>query len=90
MDNATKLLARKLPKDVRSVIEDLQAELETVTADRDELEKLHRSCDSRNSEEAFDVLRAVRDWFHQVMFLNEPMRDPRKMLDQVERALEGE
>lgn len=37
--------------------------------------------------EAFDVLRAVRDWMHDVMFLQRPMRDPRVIQRKVDRAL---
>jgi hypothetical protein len=33
------------------------------------------------------ALLAVRDWMHEPLFLGRPMRDPRKILRQVEEVL---
>lgn len=82
----------KVSGEVRDVLnrlikerDDLQASFEDERNEKEEAEGALAAADS----EAFDVLRAVRDWFHAVMFLKEPMRDPRKMCRQVERALDG-
>lgn len=63
--------------------DDLAIELEEVKASRNEIEAELADRDA----EAFNVLRAVRDWFDNVILLGRPMQDPRAMWKQVERAL---
>lgn len=75
--------------------EQLQAVRETLDEKESELEEVHLSRRTAEAEleemnaPVLDVLRAVRDWFDNVLLHKRPMSDPRVMLRQVERALQA-
>lgn len=48
---------------------------------------LQSQLDDMQGEGLREVLLDVRDWMHEPLFLNRPMRDPHAILRQVERAL---
>lgn len=77
-------MARNIIKRLSTERDDLLSELEEVRAERDEFEV---ELEDRDAD-AFNVLRAVRDWFDNVILLGRPMQDPRAVWKQVERALE--
>lgn len=93
-DEITDALAGKLSSEemqqlidrMSDEIDDATAELEEVRADRDEIDA---ELEKRDAD-AFNVLRAVRDWFDNVILLGRPMQDPRAVWKQVERVLECE
>lgn len=78
-----------LPEEMRDLFDELidgmESELEEVKASRDEVEA---ELENRDAD-VFNVLRAVRDWFDNVILLGRPMQDPRAVWKKVERALES-
>lgn len=81
IDDLSLLVARLVEQ-----LDDVTNELDEVRSTRDEAEAALETNDS----EAFNVLRAVREWFDDVILFGKTTRTPREIVRKVERALSAE
>lgn len=62
--------------DLRGEVDELKEQVQSLETDRDDY-----------TDGLADALLAVKYWMHDVLVMHRPMRDPRKILDLVERAI---
>ena len=68
----------------------LRDQIDMLESERDELKEQVRSLEEDRDDELAElesVLLTVRDWFWNVTVFGRPMTDPRKIVQQLERAL---
>jgi hypothetical protein len=68
--------------------DELKFEAKMAQDERDDLQdQLNAAPDEYDFAEQEEALEAVKFWMHDVLYLGKPMRDPRRILRQVEEAL---